>query len=730
MKSNIDGLRQGIDTLDHSVISVGRLNSQLASMKVMTSRTQKELKMHKQIRAVDIASRNISAILRRIEDYNSVPKRARRLMLALVETPNAIVTVYRATQDLEDWKDEIVREVKRGVEKPKRCAIFFFFSFFFFLLNCCCGPSACLNPLSIVVSSHAISSAPTILLPNPSHGRSSLPGVHYQHTPQVHEQVISVLGEHFEVVHELSLQIRKVVIANISNCFDLAVDSPALLVRSAEVMVLIEMKNARKYDHMPEDVRENMPDFVGTFEADVIESLKGAFSSRIQVQFTSYTFQAADEGKTGLEATLGAATRGIVDMTILRNDVAPCFPSNFDIIKIYREQLEEYMLPQVEALYSRETSTLEMADILKMASWMFHYNQQIVRNRAGEICTAFDKAVNSLMNEYVQQTSEQTRSWFQNIERRNSEVFPDSDGCLVTRDPEDMLNIVNMQISVARDQLPLELSHVAIKSYVVELKAAQLRLSDDLDGSWKHADIEKICAIINDSSRLQDKCEMLLKPEDNEAVDLVNSMAALCTGYIQLAIEATKLVACSVMEDLSEPVLSKVFSIQWEEGEDFARVTTKTLRDYFGDLKKWLPDYFFSKLVRECYQQTVSAYVEAIASKRVKPFRSKAVASQQMIKDKFAFHDLFIREYKDKLLAAGMRKDGEVEAPLDLLGALSKIILASLPAEVETELAQVQLHLGSKGAACVSHITALKKLDKEGAEEWNAEMKKLSNSEA
>ena len=140
MKSNIDGLRQGIDTLDHSVISVGRLNSQLASMKVMTSRTQKELKMHKQIRAVDIASRNISAILRRIEDYNSVPKRARRLMLALVETPNAIVTVYRATQDLEDWKDEIVREVKRGVEKPKRCAIFFFFSFFFFCLIAAADP--------------------------------------------------------------------------------------------------------------------------------------------------------------------------------------------------------------------------------------------------------------------------------------------------------------------------------------------------------------------------------------------------------------------------------------------------------------------------------------------------------------------------------------------------------------------------------------------------------------
>lgn len=175
----------------------------------------------------------------------------------------------------------------------------------------------------------------------------------YLHSPEVYNKILNVLGDHFEIVLHLSKLTRTATIENISNCFELAVDSPALLVRSIEVMVLIEESNRMKFEKRTELEKENLPNLIGNFEAEVLAGLRLAFDERIRNQFSNYMFNAADEGKTGIEATLGAATKGIVDMTILKNDVQACFPDNIEVVKIYRQQYEEYMLPQVAALYSQ-----------------------------------------------------------------------------------------------------------------------------------------------------------------------------------------------------------------------------------------------------------------------------------------------------------------------------------------------------------------------------------------
>jgi hypothetical protein len=437
----------------------------------------------------------------------------------------------------------------------------------------------------------------------------------------VYNKIVTVLGDHFDIVLQLSHLTREATIANISNCFELAVDSPALLVRSVEVMMLIEESYKKKFEKMTQLEKENLPNLMGNFEAEVVAGLRTSFDARIRNQFSNYMFNAADEGKTGIEATLGAATRGIVDMTLLKNDVAVCFPPKIEIVKIYRQQLEEYMLPQVAALYSQNIQSLDIADLLRMATWLFNYNKAVTENEAGEKAKEFEEAISNLMDEYVKQVGQQTKNWFSNIESRNSEIQVESDGCLVTRDPEDMLNIINMQVSVAREQLPAELSYAAITSCIRELRGAQERLKDDISANWKEIEIERVCTVVNDSYRLQDKCDMLLDAIPDEEMDqgrevegletMKEEMDSLCVGYVELAVDATKLAACSVMEDLNGPIISKVFSPAWEDGEEIMTVTVRTLKDWFTDLQKWLPEYFFSKLVRECYNQVLKNYIEA-----------------------------------------------------------------------------------------------------------------------
>lgn len=124
------------------------------------------------------------------------------------------------------------------------------------------------------------------------------------------------------------------------------------------------------------------------------------------------------------------------------------------------------------------------------------------------------------------------------------------------------------------------------------------------------------------------------KEETKDLDRLKEAMDDLCVGYVGLAVEATRLAACSVMEDLNGPIISQVFSTQWEDGDEIITVTVRTLKDWFTDLQKWLPEYFFSKLVKECYEQVLKHYIETAMGKKVKPFQNPARASQQIINDR------------------------------------------------------------------------------------------------
>ena len=84
--------------------------------------------------------------------------------------------------------------------------------------------------------------------------------------------------------------------------------------------------------------KENLPEIGREFENEVFQNLQQQFDVRIQQSYSSYVFQAADEGKTGMEATLGAATRGLVDMNVLASEVKICFPPSMNVVHLYRER--------------------------------------------------------------------------------------------------------------------------------------------------------------------------------------------------------------------------------------------------------------------------------------------------------------------------------------------------------------------------------------------------------
>ncbi|GMH72397.1 hypothetical protein TL16_g05905 [Triparma laevis f. inornata] len=673
IQTNIDHVKKAMDTIKQSEDTMAKLTGEFGGMQEQLGKSRSQLGKYEHIRSINIANRNIQTTLSRIENFNSIPAMVKRLQEALTSNPESLMVVYLSTQSLETWRDELIAEVKGS---SRRSSI------------------------------------------------SSPGSTGYTRSPEVYNKIIDVLGDHFDIVLQLSQQVRQSVTKHVCECFYLSVDEPALLVRAVEVMMLIEDHEVKKYNLLSDIMKENLPNLSHAFEEEVVVSLRQAFDARIQERYVQCMLQSADEGKTGIEATINAATKGMLDLAFLKSEVTKCFPPTFKALKIYREQFEEYMLPQVAALYSQNIQNLELGDLLRMVSWLHNYNLQIASLDVGDPPDDFEEAIENLMEEYLERAGKQTRDWFANIEKRDSEVLPESDGCLVTRDPEDMLNIVNMQVSVAKEQLPSKLRYKAIKSCVDELSAAQARLREDVEILWKSTQVENICAVVNDSYRMQDKVEHLLDDFDRdegreEIQELQEAMDELCRSYVVMAVDATKFAAMSVMEDLKEPILHQVFTPPWEDGsEQFSQITTRTLRDWFSDLSMWLPEYFFAKLVRECYDQTVSAYIETCMGKKVKPFQNSARASQQVINDRFAFSEFFLADFSAQLAASGMRKPGEVEQSLDVMTHISKLIMAPAPTDVEPDIKGMLRHFGTTGEKAILHIVGLKTLPKAQLDDW------------
>ena len=453
-----------------------------------SSKEQREkarLTKHPHVLALHYAIRNITATVNRIETFDNIPRRVARLQKALDSNPASLKVVYLEAGDLSDWRDELIEEVKGQGDRLRSEKM---------------GTSAPQNPDLGPTLSHSNS--------------SSYKG--YSQSPEVYQKIIEVLGGHFSVVLNLCQIVREKVKEHVGNCIDLGVESPALVVRACEVLLLIEESNKKKFNKMSEDEKDMLGFGLGpnAFKNEVIEHLKDSFDIRIQQRYATYMFQAADEGKTGMEATLGAATKGMLDMILIKTEIARCFPPDFKVLEVYRERFEQYMTPQVAALYSQNVANIEIGDLLKLTNWLEQYNTLILSNGAGVPCEEFVNAVSALMDDYVTRMTAQTAEWFRNIEDRPVEVVQDHEGRLVTRGPEDMINVINMQIEVARETLPPHLAFRAIHACVLELKKAQDRMKANVEAHWLEWAIENICATVNDAFRFQDVVETLISKLD------------------------------------------------------------------------------------------------------------------------------------------------------------------------------------------------------------------------
>lgn len=134
-----------------------------------------------------------------------------------------------------------------------------------------------------------------------------------------------------------------------------------------------------------------------------------------------------------------------------------------------------------------------------------------------------------------------------------------------------------------------------------------------------------------------------------------------------------------ILEDLEEPAYSKLFTREWESGEEaLCPIIVATMQDYFADIKEWLQSYFYSRFVLECLNASVTQYVMCL--RRYPPgtlqFSGELSAAKRIFDDMEEMHRAFT-DHIDTLKAGGLKinsSDGDAEtAVAECLAPMSQI---------------------------------------------------------
>ncbi|CBJ33864.1 conserved unknown protein [Ectocarpus siliculosus] len=295
-------------------------------------------------------------------------------------------------------------------------------------------------------------------------------------------------------------------------CLELAMQDPALLVRTLEVAELMRARLRQDWDEAKRVAKETGGDpdeaVAGLQSADELfeeinKGLKKGLDNRVSAQFATMQMAGVDAGESKVFATLGAATNLLVDLEAVDSEVVPCFPPEYDILRVFRDSYEGFLKDLLLPLVCGEDkmADCDVRDILEAIKWLEYYNTKVER------CEEFAQAIGGLNAAYLTRIKAQIIKWVQNLRAQHLEVQLDAEGHYVTTLPDDMFNLINMQISVAKT-LPenflgsvvlacLEVLQDIQEDSMMSMEAGWRRISAEEDG------LERLCAMVNDNLRLQ-----------------------------------------------------------------------------------------------------------------------------------------------------------------------------------------------------------------------------------
>ena len=388
-------------------------------------------------------------------------------------------------------------------------------------------------------------------------------------------------------------------------------------------------------------------------------------------------------------------------------------------VEFLMEPHMSYSMPTELELDDDDDAKARVDDATRILRWIHRYLDRVNEYGNGVLLRSslWSRRIEVLVEVYMQYgvvrnvTTMLERSMKLRIEE---DVYEMRDGRCVTGYTEDVAWIINNQLNVAKENLPDQYTGKVLAACNEALRVAVEQSTMEVGTKWREMSVDRLCSIVNDATHISDQCEernkVYLENDNREAGEV------LCGELMELALFATQQLCQRVILDLQdENILTSIGDeAVWADpdGPSAVECTHRTFSDYFDDLESWLPAYFFTKVLKHCFDLSMERYIEAFLGNSMSGrVRDAGVTAAAMRCDYDAFVAFWCEgiplQYHGK---AGFYSKRTIHQRLSLILSFQRIVLPNNQAEdVQEEIDTVLVELGIEtGIPTILHLVGLR----------------------
>jgi hypothetical protein len=498
VQEKLDSLKRAVDLIDESTYKLKEFTENIDWTESRIAQTNTAISAYSNLKCIHYARENLNKVIAQVEYFARIPDHVAQLRKVLDDDPGRLKEVYVEALKLEAWRAALLNELQVSRESKQS-------------------------------SSDRRSSGGGKRAPTNASSKSRVQSQTDIYSGEMYARIIGVVGNHLEIVLDLGREVRNRLWGNIERIFDIANKSPSELVMTFEIIEMHQEYIDRRVARVASTIGEGkiLPTAsdlgLESIREEAITRLKRNLDQKVEANFIlmeqqqEMAIEMERENNGGsttsalssqMKSTLGAATSLLSMMTEFKNEVGLCIPPHYNAIDVFIEAFEQQLRPQIVAMVA-DTNKMEVLDLMQMIDWLEYCVGQMMVFNAGDrpMCAEFLRISEDLINEYLYRIKSQVMEWFGNIKKQPMEIIKTGEGTLVTSIPEDMFNVIHMQIAVARDKLPREHLKDVVTACLQTLREVQRQSYDNLEDKWTSMDPESLCATINDTQRMQEKCE-------------------------------------------------------------------------------------------------------------------------------------------------------------------------------------------------------------------------------
>ncbi|ETK92236.1 hypothetical protein, variant 1 [Phytophthora nicotianae] len=596
---------------------------------------------------VSIARRNLKELEHQMVFYEELPKKVQGLHDALDGGLMSFVDVYIKWQEIDDWRQKTLHELSvAAVEKSDEL------------------------------------------------GNS-----------KAQARVLASMGSRLSAIESVQKRIYAEVWGCMHHCVEIAQYGKQRLMDAFQVLDMMETRRQRFVDSKKEVYLDNQLKPVAEFNMTIRERCKTeimtSLAKRIEGIFRAAEGEAEVAKKDLFTPVLEAATQLMVDLEIVQSDVAPCFPSEIDVVHLFTSTYNAQLDNEITKLSER--SDVGIAQRLQIVQWIDYYNTEIIKYKHSRASIVLDRTSQELMEGYLDEIKVQIHTWITNIWKRDEECVVGPQGELQSTRPNDIVNILKSQISIAQEWLSGRLVGCVVATCLQVLMEELKIRYDSIAGKLETVDAEMLCSFINDAEILQAKCPELVEEisfaetdsEEKEAFDtfMGDSLDTTSTDIVAFATNACDLIVSKIFHEVEQDTTKLWFSKKWDEGAPVVETLLATLDDYYPDLKKWIfGSFFFSKVVRQCLNRCVKEYCARLIQ-RTHSFSTPASTAATVDNDLHNFVQFF-NKYSADLRRTGIRSEEDIKKEFTAVQVISCTLRGEAPPDyTQQETGEVLRHV-------------------------------------